>query len=61
MQLGPCCLKVLSDGKLRRVKSGINHKLFLHCLAADISNFYLKGQDSLKSIKLVSVFNDHKN
>jgi hypothetical protein len=47
--------------KLRWVKSGINRKLFLYCLAADIFNFYLKGQYSVKSIKPVSAFNDYKN
>jgi hypothetical protein len=47
--------------KLRWVKSDINRKLFLYCLAADIFNFYLKRQYSLKSIKPVSAFNDHKN
>ncbi len=48
--------------KLERwVKSGINRWLFLYCLAADIYKFYLKGQYSLKSIKPVSAFNDHKN
>ncbi len=36
--------------KPRWVKSGINRKLFLYCLAADICKFYLKGQYSLKSI-----------
>ncbi len=36
-------------------------QLFLYCLAADICKFYLKGQYSLKSIKPVSGFNDHKN
>ncbi len=46
--------------KLRWVKSGINRKLFLYCLAADIFNFDLKGQYSLNSIKPVSAFNDHK-
>jgi hypothetical protein len=47
--------------KPRWVKSGLNRWLFLYCLAADIFNFYLKGHYSLKSIKPVSAFNDHKN
>ncbi len=47
--------------KPRWVKSGFNRLLFLYCLAADIYKFYLKGQYSLKSIKPVSAFNDHKH
>jgi hypothetical protein len=46
--------------KPRWVKSGINRKLFLYRLAADILNFDLKEHYSLKSIKPVSAFNDHK-
>jgi hypothetical protein len=42
--------------KPRWVKIGINGKLFLHCLAADFLNFYLKRRYSLKSIKPVSEF-----
>ncbi len=47
--------------KTRWFKSGINSYFFLYCLAADIFNFDLKGQYSLKSIKLVSAFNNHSN
>jgi hypothetical protein len=47
--------------KPRGVKSSINCLLFLYCLAADNFNLYLKGHYSVKSIKLVSVFNDHKD
>jgi hypothetical protein len=53
--------KVTVGRKPRWVKIGINRKLFLYCLAADIYNFYLKGHYSLKYIKPVSAFNDHKN
>ncbi len=47
--------------KPRWVKSGINRWLFLYCLAADILIFNFKRHYSLKSIKLASAFNDHKN
>jgi hypothetical protein len=47
--------------KPRWVKSSINCLLFLYCLVADIFDLYLKGLYSLTSIKLVSVFDDHKD
>jgi hypothetical protein len=37
--------------KLRWVKNGINRKLFLYCLAANIFIFYLKRLSFLKYIK----------
>jgi hypothetical protein len=46
-------LKGIVRQKLRWVKSGINHSLFLHYLVADTFCFYLKGHYSLKSIKPV--------
>jgi hypothetical protein len=53
-------LKVLSDENQSGSKVVSIASFFLYCSAADIFNFDLKGQYSLKSIKPVSAFNDKK-
>ncbi len=54
-------LKVLSDKNQGGSKVVSIAIALSFCLTADIYNFYLKGQYSLMSTKLVSVFHDHKN
>jgi hypothetical protein len=47
--------------KTKRVKSGINHQLFHYSLGPYFLFLYLEGHLSLKLIKLLVAFDDHKN